>query len=125
MSCCDTDNIESLSQQYAELSANTSVAWPVTLYRKSPTDAAYATYEIPTGSTVKAAVLDWERSSVLVGPVTVNESANGSDWANSLIIVELTTTTIANTPRDAWLEVKVGTDQPVFGRVELTNSLVT
>lgn len=44
------------------------------------------TFNIPGGTSVKAALLNNDHTQLLAGPVTVSQSEAGSDWATSGIV---------------------------------------
>lgn len=48
------------------------------------------TFEIPTGSVVKAALVSPNHDVMRAGPVNVPSDTPGSDWTNSLVIVKFT-----------------------------------
>jgi len=60
------------------------VSLPVTLKKDG------ATFIINGGATVKASLVSENKDTVLIAPVTVLEANPGSDWANSLVVVQFT-----------------------------------
>ncbi len=76
---------------------------PVTLKRDS------STFTISDSAVIKAVLTDLDRSTVISPEVTINNSATGSDLANSKFIVEFTKSeTLAITKTgEAYLEVQV------------------
>ena len=67
------------------------------------------TFEIPTGSIVKAAVVSSNYDVLRAGPVNVPPDTPGSDWLNSLVIVKFTAsdTGMINKYGPAQLEIEV------------------
>jgi len=47
-----------------------------------------ATFAINTSATVKASLISVDRNTVFIAPVACGHTANGADWANSLVIVK-------------------------------------
>ena len=60
------------------------VSLPTTLKKDN------ATFTIAPSATVKASIVSKDRSTILIPAATVLEATTGSDWANSLIIVQFT-----------------------------------
>ena len=48
-----------------------------------------AAFNIPSGTTVKAAVVSYDRKQLLTSIATVSELEDGSDWAQSTIVVNI------------------------------------
>lgn len=62
----------------------------VTLKRKRAGDASLATFTISNGADVKAQFVDISKN-ITIGPeVTCQFGATGADWANSLVVIEMT-----------------------------------
>jgi hypothetical protein len=67
-----------------------------------------ATFTIDPGATVEASLIQTDHETVLLAPVAQSNGAAGADWANSLVVVEFTSsqTDIAFTG-SALLEIQV------------------
>ena len=50
-----------------------------------------ATFNIQTNATVKAAIVSYDRSSLLAGPFTMLSTDDGADWTTSLLSLICTT----------------------------------
>jgi len=57
---------------------------PVTL------DKDDVTFNIPTTTPVKAAILSIDKTQILIPEFNLSHTTTGSDWANSLVVVNLT-----------------------------------
>jgi len=79
------------------------VALPVTLKKDG------AAFVIDPGAVVKAALVDTDRQTILAGPVTCANNAVGANWAQSLVVVAMSSAvTGAITAYDsALLEIQV------------------
>lgn len=67
-----------------------------------------AVFNIDPGATVRAALIDPDYSKKLTDVVNVSNATPGSDWANSLLIVEFTSAqTTGVRPGEVILEVEV------------------
>lgn len=62
----------------------------VTLKRKRAGDAALTTFNISNGATVVAQFVDISKTVTFGPEVTLAFGATGADWANSLVVVEMT-----------------------------------
>jgi len=86
-----------------------------------------ASFTIDPGDTVEASIVSRYKSTVLISPVAQSSSANGADWANSLVVVNFTS---AQTAVDfaglAFLEVQVddGTKQTFFSSIKLVKGTI-
>lgn len=75
---------------------------PVTLKKNG------ATFAISGTAQIKAAIIDQSHTRVLAGPVTVSPTTPGSNWASSLLIVEIPgTQTEKLKAQQAKLEIQV------------------
>lgn len=51
-----------------------------------------STFTINPAATVEASLVSQDHNTVVLAPVTVSNSATGADWANSLVVIEFTST---------------------------------
>ena len=67
------------------------------------------TFAINSSATVKVAIIDTDRSSIILSAVTSLRTEAGADWANSLIVVEFPKelTAVIQEFGDALLEIQV------------------
>ena len=79
------------------------VALPVTLKKDG------STFAIDAGATIKASLISVDRNTVLIAPVTLNNSEQGTDLASSLIIVKFLSaaTSLITTYEPAHIEIQV------------------
>lgn len=68
-----------------------------------------STFNIDSGATVQASIIDKTHKTVLAGPITQSNATAGADWANSLVIVEFspTDTSSITYQGEARLEIQV------------------
>lgn len=67
-----------------DITTGDDVGLPVTLKKDG------SVFLINAGATVKASLVDRDHTTILAGPVTLSNATPGSDWNNSLIMVEFT-----------------------------------
>jgi len=79
------------------------VALPITLKKDN------AVFAIDAGATVKASLISADRTAVLIAPVTCSNVAIGTDWPNSLVVVEFSSaeTSAITTAGTALIEIQV------------------
>lgn len=79
------------------------VALPVTLRKDAQT------FTINPAATIQAAVVSVDKATTLIAATTVLEANTGSDWANSLIVVEFDSATTGAITQytKAYLEIEV------------------
>jgi hypothetical protein len=86
-------------------------------------------FVIDPGATVRAAIVNDARTTIIVAAVTCDNAATGADWSTSLVVVEFTalqTTPIASNAT-AWLEIEVAdtVTTTYFERIKLQRGLIT
>ena len=99
------------------------MAIPVTLTKDD------ATFSIDSCAEVKAAIVDIDRASILAGPVTLDCSAPGAEWAQSKVMVTFASADTADVTDTgaAYLEVQVndGGKLTWFTPIMLVNGLIS
>jgi len=87
------------------------------------------TFIIDTLAVVKASVITKDKTTILISETAVLEAATGSDWANSLIIVEFISaqTTLITQYGGALLEIQVddGGKTTWFVSIEIEQGTIT
>ena len=75
---------------------------PATLFKNG------SVFNINPGAIVQAAIISFDHSTVLAGPVTIASSSDGNDWNNSRIVAEFTSAQTSGLPEGGGkLEVQV------------------
>jgi len=77
---------------------------PVTLKKNG------VTFNIPVAAIVKAAVIRADRTAKLLDAVTLSSAAVGSDWANSLVIVEFSEVQTAQLTKPEAVKIEIQVD---------------
>lgn len=105
-----------------EIISGDDVSIPVTLYKDG------VTFTIDPGATVKAGIVNTRHTKILLAAVTLDEAADGADWANSLVMFILTAAQSAtlNSNDEAFIEIEVddGGKETFFVRVKLVKGLI-
>ena len=75
----------------AELTTGDDVAMPATLRKKKTTNGVVSriTFVINSSATITAKLISIKKDVIVLDEFDVPESNAGSDWANSLIVVEI------------------------------------
>jgi hypothetical protein len=98
------------------------VSIPVTLTKDD------STFTIDECAVVKAAIVSLDRTSVLAGPVTLDHSHAGSEWAQSKVManIESAYTSLITTTGAAYLEIQVndGGKLTWFTPINVVNGLI-
>lgn len=79
------------------------VVFPTTLRKDGKT------FAIDAGASIKASLISIDRSTVLIAPVTLNNAEQGTDLANSLIIIKFpsSSTSVITSYDPAHIEIQV------------------
>jgi len=87
-----------------------------------------ATFDIPTATaTVTAAVISTDKRTQYITGTSVISSTQGSDWPNSLVVVEFTSTQTSTLPTGgALVEVQVEDNGKLtwFGSIKMTGDTI-
>lgn len=84
-----------------EITANDGCKVPVTLTKDD------LVFNIPTDAEVKAALISRDRTKLIAGPVVLSSAAAGSDWANSLVVVDMSAADLAGVSAKALVEIEI------------------
>ena len=86
-----------------------------------------ATFDIPLTSTVTAAVISTDKRTQYIADTSVLSGTSGSDWPNSLVIVEFTSAQTSTIPSGgALVEVQVDDNGKLtwFGSIKMTGDTI-
>ena len=88
----------------SELVTGDDVAIPVTLRKDG------ATFSIDSGATIKASLISYAKDEIFITPQDVAEGTAGSDWANSLVIVEFVSADTLAIPQTGKAKIEIQVD---------------
>lgn len=88
-----------------------------------------STFNIDTGATILASLVTPNHINIIMSPVAVLSTAPGADWANSLLVIELTSaqTEAITSYGDALLEIQVDDNGKTtfFANINVTKGTIT